>query len=298
MILEHYFDTYEDRKIPPPFGPLDENGIPLFDPKHINLPSKLVYHPTVIIQYALAKYNIWLENNDDSSFKDFITNSKWLINNLKEEERGRFLVWYIPFDIRTPYVKAPWISALTQGEGLAVLLRYHQHFPSESTEQIIRNVVEVFKYTVKEGGVLSKYKDGYFLQEVTEIKILNGCMTALICLLEFLKHFEDDQVKNIVDQTIKYLEKNLIKFDTGWWSYYSLDIRYNLADFYYHPVHVTQLKYLAKLLENKSFVSYSKKWEAYSLSKVNRIKVRIYRLLFLNLSRIFTLFKLNKLKYK
>ena len=67
-----YFIDYETTKVPHTFGPFDDRGIPLFDLRRVRLDGQPVYHPIIIIQYALAHYNMYEQgvSGADCIFKE------------------------------------------------------------------------------------------------------------------------------------------------------------------------------------------------------------------------------------
>ena len=66
MALAEYMVDYSTRKIPARFGSLDDKGIPLFEPQRSRRRGPPIYHPTVIIQYALAHHELALKRNLES----------------------------------------------------------------------------------------------------------------------------------------------------------------------------------------------------------------------------------------
>lgn len=294
-----YFNNYEDRKIPHKMGPFDKEGVPMFKPTMFDRSAPICYHPTVVIQYGFARYNLWLESNDPSDFKEFKICANWLKDNVEKDDKGRFLCWSIPFGVRTPRIKPPWISCITQGQGLSLLLRLNKIEPNPELENVIHGITKSFLILYKDGGILSKMTNGrYFLQETGDICILNGCIAAIVGLLEYLEIFDNPAIKRIAEGNINYLEEEMEQFDMGWWSKYSTGLRFNIADKHYHKTHIDQLNYLGTILQNETFLQYAKKWERYWNKPANHRKLWWYRLFFLNLLRSLTILRLDIFKFK
>lgn len=297
-MLPQYFNQYELVKIPAIHGPLDASGIPMFDPRLSGINESICYHPTVIIQYGLAKYNRWVQTSLDSDYDDFSLCCEWLIKNVASSPNAKFSAWYIPFDHIKLKIKAPWISALTQAQGLSLLLRYYEQNTDKKLKAILQKIAHAFLFSLEEGGVTSKIGEFFFLQEAGSIRILNGCLSALIGLYEYLELFEDKEITEVFDGTVSYLEKHLDDYDLEFWSLYSTGVRYNITDKHYHSTHVRQLNYLGNILKNEIFLKCATKWDSYQVDKIALIKYKMYRATFFNIQRFLTLFKLDRLKFK
>ena len=125
-----------------------------------------VYHPVVIIQYALAHFDLSLSGNLDSE-NVFMRCARWLEDNAVEERNQRFLVWPYTYPLRTPPVPAPWISGMAQGQALSVLARSFKKTGSKATAEAATKVSRSFLYTVAEGGVITRFADGTcFIEEI------------------------------------------------------------------------------------------------------------------------------------
>lgn len=299
-MIEKYFNDYENRKIPPPHGPLDYQGIPMFDTDKVGINQGICYHPTVVIQYGLAKFNIWCIHQQDTDYHDFVKCCEWLIDNISELNKNGALGWKIMFPVSRLLIDGAWISGLTQAQGLSLLLRYYQYKNTEeATSNLIKKIAQSFTIPVKQGGVLSDMGDDeFFLQEAKTYRILNGCLSALVGLYEYLSLFDDVKIEAIFNGTIKYLEKHLHHYDLGFWSLYSTGIAFNIADNHYHNTHIVQLKYLGNALNSTSFLKSAEKWEQYQNQKSNQLKCKLYRLIFWNMTRVFSVLKWHRLKFK
>src|SRR5947209_4164651 len=59
-----------------PKGPLDEKGVPLYTMTGSGLPGG--YYPTLIAQYALARWNAYLSTRDEQHRESFLIQAEWL----------------------------------------------------------------------------------------------------------------------------------------------------------------------------------------------------------------------------
>jgi len=272
-------------KIPSPYGPLDSEGIPLFDLKILRQPTKLVYHPIVIIQYGLGNYSLGLGGC-----------AHWVEKNLKQEPEGRFSGLYYSFPLTSLRINPPWISGMTQGQALSLLTRAYKLKPTNVTSNAARMIAHSFLYSVEEGGFLQPTLLGnFFIEEVVSIPpvhILNGALYAIYGLYEYIQCFNDNIVFTQYEKCLNGILEMLPKFDLGWWSNYSIGVHWNLASQYYHDVHILLLNELGTLFQEDLFLHYAEKWEISGSSHWNQFKCS----LMIFIGRLFNLiFKINLL---
>jgi heparosan-N-sulfate-glucuronate 5-epimerase len=294
-------DDFTRRKREPPHGLLDENGIPLYDLRRSRLTGPPAYSPVMIAQYALAQYNLALDGNSEAE-AIFMRCARWLEDNAVEELHQRFLVWPYSFPLRSLSVPAGYFSGMAQGEGLSVLARSFCKTGSSRTAEVAERVAKSFLYSVEEGGVTFRFSTGNcFIEEVAYppfVHILNGCQAAVMGLLEHLSLFGDPKLQGLLEACVRGIEDLLPRFDTGYWSLYSLGYRWNLAPRHYHHVHVRLFRDLGRLLSNGRFLSCADRWEKYETSIFNRLRHDSTEFVQENARRALTILQLNSLKYR
>lgn len=292
-----YIQDYSLKKLPHQLGSFDDSGIPLYDPSNMGLEKQLCYHPTVIIQYALACFEkIEL---DEEYHHQFLRVAFWLEQHTEEIGKTGMLGWSIPFGIRTPKIEAPWFSALTQSQGVSVLIRLYELEKRKETLDILKAVVKPLVIDIAHGGML--YRDDYgnsFFEEAGKIHILNGCLSCLYGLQEFLSIEKDEQVLKVCKDVQNTIERWLPNFDTGYWSMYSIGIRFNISDLHYHQLHIKQLNELGFILQSPIFLKYSRKWNSYLSNNLSLLKYIIGYFFIANIGRALTLLHLKKFKFK
>ena len=291
-------EDYVGRKIPHELGPVDNSGIPMFDPAKMNLKGDVCYHPVVIIQYGLAHYDLWI-SGQEPALDIFKLCSKWLMEHVAEEPNGRFLCWYFQFPLRTPKIEPPWISGFAQGQGVSLLARYYTLTKDARAKQVCAGLLKSFYYSHQHGGVSSFGKPGVvFIQEVGEIFVLNGYLAALNGIREYLQVFDDPRAKELHDNVFQTTQKILPHFDMGWWSRYSLGVRFNIADMHYHRVHANHLIYLGNHYKSDGLLVFGNRWLKQLDNPFTKRLAKIVRFIHVNTSRICTLLNFNRLKYR
>jgi heparosan-N-sulfate-glucuronate 5-epimerase len=300
-VSSRYFVDFTGTHSVDRFGPVDGVGIPLWDPKRFRLKGGPLYHPVVIAQIGLANFDRALDGDQEAD-DVFLRTARWIEDHGTEDPDGRFLTWPCAFPLRTPPVPAPWISGMGQGQVLSLLTRLYQRTRSPRTEEVARRAARSFCYPIEEGGVVSEMRSGaLFIEEVVSepaIQVLNGCLYGLYGLYEYAEVFEDQEVRDTLARCVQGVEEALPLFDMGWWSRYSLGLRWHVAPFYYHNVHIEQLRHLAVLLDRPQFEEWAQRWDAYRQSKTFRRRRTLVGAVEVNVNRALTIAKLNSIKYR
>lgn len=264
-------------------GHYDEQGIPMLD---YHGAVGLQYNPIAIAQYGLGNYNLFSRTGDPERRRKFLVVADWLVANL-EQNAASLWVWNHHFDweYRTP-LKAPWYSALAQGQGISVLVRAHQETDNLAYLEAAQRSFETFLKTTDEGGVSFVDGEGYtwFEEAIVDppTHILNGFIWASWGVYDYFLHTRDEQAQRLFDEAVRTLRDNLPQFDAGFWSLYeqSGTRMKMLASPFYHNLHIVQLRVMHRLTGEAVFAQYADRWEACRRSFVKRNLALGYKALF------------------
>jgi heparosan-N-sulfate-glucuronate 5-epimerase len=264
-------------------GQYDTNGIPL-----INYRGKLglQYNPIAISQYGLGNYNVFCRTGDPERRRKFLRVADWLVTHLEKNGSGMW-VWNHHFDweYRTR-LKAPWFSALAQGQGISVLVRAHRILGGTVYLDAAQRAFEPLLKTVDNGGVAYRDDSGYtWLEEYIvspPTHILNGFIWASWGVYDYFLATEDPVAQRLFGQAVETLAANLQRFDAGFWSLYEQSGTWlkMLASPFYHHLHVIQLKILYQLTGEEIFRNYAEKWEGYRRNRLNQKLALLYKGIF------------------
>jgi hypothetical protein len=264
-------------------GQYDSNGIPL-----LNYHGKLglQYNPIAVAQYGLGNYNLFCRTGDPERRKKFLTAADWLVTNL-EKNGSEMWVWNHHFDweYRTP-LKAPWYSALAQGQGISVLVRAYRDAGNDAYLDAARRAFEPFLRTVDKGGVAYLDDNGHtWLEEYIVFPpthILNGFIWASWGVYDYFLATDDPVAHRLFNQAVETLAANLQRYDAGFWSLYEQSgTRLKmLASPFYHHLHIIQLKILYQLTGEEIFRRYAEKWESYRRNRLNQKLALLYKGIF------------------
>ncbi len=117
--------------------------------------------------------------------------------------------------------------------------------------------------------------------------VLNGLITALFGIYD-LSTTGDERARELFDAATTALERNLHRYDLGYWSAYDLSgpIR-RVAGNEYHEYHIMLLWALYEMTGNESFKRTADRWEGYRKSG----RLHFFR----TLSRVHTRIKSRKM---
>ena len=206
-------------------GPFDEQGIPLRHYKEFGIQ----YQPVGIAQYALGNWELYLSTKQAQYREKFLRMADWFCKNLVI--KGNFGVWEYHFDYPRYHLKAPWPSAMAQGEAISVLTRAYQLTQEKRYLECAALALASFEVPIKEGGIRYRDKDGFIWYEeysslVESPHVLNGFIFALFGLYDFYKLTGSKEAGALFNDGIRTLQANLDRWDLGVWS------RYDLTDLY------------------------------------------------------------------
>lgn len=222
-------------------GPVDRQGFPLNKVK-----GNHVYFATTLFQKALGHWDIWLGSRlkDQYSQYQFLNLARWAVEN--QDEQGGWPIWpLLGLWYPSPY------SAMTQGEGVSVLVRAYWLTNDDAYLGAARRAIGPMQKEVRDGGVCRVVSQGIILEEApseTSRGILNGWVFALFGLYDFLLVKEDKEVRNLLEKTLNALVAHLPFYNAGYWSYY--DLSGHLASPFYHRLHIAHLQALALAFPN------------------------------------------------
>jgi hypothetical protein len=208
------------------------------------------------------------------------------VANLEPNRHGVW-VWYHRFD--WPYreiLRAPWYSALAQGQGISVLLRAFQETGDERYLESGRRAFQAFGLDVSCGGVTYRDEAGQIWFEEYLVDppshILNGFLWASWGVYDYALLTGNDEAMQLFDSAVQTLAANLSRYDTGYWSLYELSPTRlpMLASPFYHRLHIVQLQVMANLTGQGVFRDFARRWEGYEQDPRKRYRALAGKVLF------------------
>ena len=244
----------------------DENGVLTVD--YHGVQGK-VYNPLTVASGALKYYSDYVKEIDkEQSINKFISSADWLVNNVKD--KGVYSLWEYDYPwMFYGWVSPPYSSALAQAKGLQVLTLAYELTGNEKYLDVAKKTIRSFLVDYEEGGFVTHESVGnnsLFLHILAKpgfpkTYVLNGHTNSLLSIWSYYEKTQDPIAKTIFDKGINYLKGNLVKYDTGNWSYY--DLMENWAMTNYHKGQIQQFKMLYQITREPILRDYADRFEKY-----------------------------------
>jgi len=276
--LAEYYMQFEQKADYP--GPFDDHGIPL-----LNYRGRIgrQYNPIAIAQWGLGNYNRFRRHGNVVARKKFVAASDWLCAHLEQNPQGVW-VWnhHFDWDYRTP-LRAPWYSALAQGQGVSLLLRSHQATQNPNYLEAAKRAFTSFLRPMEEGGVTFTDAEGnlwfeeYIVSPPTHI--LNGFIWAVWGVYDYFQATKDAAAGKLFEAAVRTLEVNLHRYDLGFWSRYELSGTFlpMVASAFYHRLHIVQLRVLHRLTGRAQFARVADQWDVCARRSANYARALCYK---------------------
>jgi hypothetical protein len=261
-------------------GAYDSDGIPQLDYR-----GKIgrQYNPIAIAQYGLGNYNLFVRTGAADRRDKFLKVADWLVSHLEKNTQG-LAVWnhYFDWEYRDT-LRAPWYSALAQGQGISVLVRAHKEFSDARYLDAASQAMASFFEPVTEGGVTFTDERGdiwfeeYLVSPPTHI--LNGFIWAAWGIYDYFLATRDPSAHELFARAVNTLIHNLDRYDLGFWSLYEQSgTRLPMvASPFYHQLHVVQLRVMHRLTGEDKFMCVADRWESYGRSRSKRTRALCYK---------------------
>lgn len=245
-------------------GPLDGSGVPLIAVGG----GEHVYSPMVIAQYALALHGECLRLGHGLHEKKFANQIEAMVNLVEREGEWRGFFRHRWDNVKYRQVRAPWVSALSQGSAISALLRGYQLWRDERLLEEASAMFRAMARPIRAGGVRTIDRCGHLWFEEYPMDppshVLNGFIFSLWGVLDFARTTGDRQAWQWWREGIDTLKAHLREFDCGFWSLY--DLRYReLASLHYHTnIHTPQLEATYGITGEAIFRDYAARWRRFS----------------------------------
>lgn len=237
-------------------------------------------HVTVA-QYGLGAYERWLDGEGEQWLAAALRSGRHLCDC--QEPSGAWL-HHRPFAHTFP-VKAPWCSAIAQGEAASLLVRLHQQTGEERFAQAALLALAPLRRPLAAGGVGDRLGGTVWFEEYPcqpASHVLNGFIFALWGLRDVAVALGDGDARALFAAGVESLVANLRRYDTGYWSLYSLfphPVR-NVASSFYHDLHINQLEATNRLAPHPQLAAARARWAAYATSARSRRRALAHKAAF------------------
>jgi hypothetical protein len=221
-----------------------ENGIPFLehtDGSHVKM-------PTMVFQYGLGSYDLWLLRNNEEYLAKARMCADWALEHQFDNGSWSNFFYIYPTN---PF------SAMSQGEGVSLLLRVYKETGDDRYFIAAQKAIDYMLTDVDNGGV-AKRDSGLVLLEYTHLPlVLNGWIFATFGLYDY--SLATGEKKAELENTIYTIKTKLPQFDCGFWSLY--DVAGKITSPFYHNLHIAQMDALYKITGDIAFADMKDKWQ-------------------------------------
>ena len=244
----------------------DETGVPQLLTR---VGAGWQYHPVAIAQQALRYYNEFAADESSRALERVVAAANWFVAS-QDRRDGK---WHYRYDYPLgddAWMRAPWSSALAQGQAISVLTRIYDHTGSRVYLDAATHALVQLTRSVDEGGLTAAFFGHPFYEEYpTEPPsfVLNGLMFTLIGLYDLATADPDGDAPRLYSEGIETLAYALPFYDAArLGSFYNLTHvttpprRAALAGARYHAIHVALLRALASVAPDRMLVFYRDRW--------------------------------------
>jgi len=243
----------------PPSVILSDDGLP-----RVLYGTTYRLNPTTVTQLGLRDYSV-----------GYMAGARRQANYLVRAGRRHGGAWPLAFDYTLPAahveLKGPWVSAMTQGEGMSLLTRMHRRTGQRKYLTAALDALTAFR-PVASGGVVDKppilHGRPFYEEYPTEpsILVLNGFMFTLLGLYDLAPY--SHRAELLFDRGYRTLLYALPLYDRDGMSLYDLSNRtnrvpgHNCASKGYALIHVNLLQAMNSIRPNSKLRFYRERWKA------------------------------------
>ena len=251
-------------------GPLDR-GVQISDVGR----GEPVYNVITISQYALALCDAQAKRGGQVLGK--LTNQlEAILAHVEDKGDRRGFSLHRWDNAKYKSLRAPWVSALSQGNGISALLRGYQLLGDPRLLHTATTMFDALERSLDDGGVRDTDACGHiwFEEYPTQppLRVLNGFIFALWGVLDFARATGDKKAWRWWNEGIETLRAHLADFDCGYWSFYDLHYRELVSWHYQVNIHAPQVQAMHRLTGERLFYRYGLRWRRYGFSLWSRAR--------------------------
>jgi len=250
----------------------DEDSVPMFD---YGDAIGVKYNPAYISWWTLMNLRHYLATKENKYLDDFKKHIRWLMINQKEGKRES-AIWTYDFDWHEgrTFLKAPWISAMSQGLAISCLIRAYRLNPDERLLETSYRGSKVFELEIENGGVRATENGIIFYEEYPAfpvVRIFDGFVFGLLGLYDLYEETKDSHIKGLFDDGVEGVRSYLRN-----WNYRNIWSLYGnhgyLSPPEYHKLNTVLLGALFRITHDPTLGEVWKAWDNEKKDYFGKIK--------------------------
>lgn len=232
------------------------------------------HNPLRVIQAALAVHDLLREDPTPDREAFFRRQLKWLVGEGAVVLADDTMVWP-HYDRFARYgLEGPWISALTQGQAISLLVRAADYTGEErylvAAERAIRAFGRADLRLVWRGS-----EGEVFLEEFPcdpPSHALNGCLLAWLGIWDYVRATGDPEWERFARESLQGIQRVVPEFEVGNWTVYDLHQQRPTSPAY-HELHASLAEALFAITGDPFWEDRARRWGRASASPLQRFLV-------------------------
>lgn len=215
-----------------------------------------VYNPVTIAQYALGEYERHL-HGEEPTLAAFFAQARWLRDAMTRDGR---LEYHYSYGARG--LQAPWVSAMSQGEAISVLVRAWRATGDETWLDAARLAYVPLTVPVAEGGTMIADGDDLWLEEYPHdppSHVFNGHAFAAFGIRDLWLATGEEEYRDAWERSTRTLGAHLADYEHDGWLRYDV-YPGTIARSYYYELQLDQTRALAALTDDPAFDQAAERW--------------------------------------
>jgi hypothetical protein len=183
--------------------------------------GRLRHDPLRVIQESLALHDMLLERPDPGTASVLRRQLEWLTGDGLAMLDGRYPVWPHWYGFERYGLSGPWVSALTQGQAVSLLVRGAIYFNEPRYGQLAAAAAAALRRD--ELPFAGRDETGRFLEEFPsepQSHALNGCLLAWLGLWDLARYEDDAAQREDCLRRLQEISRRVPLFESGGWTRY------------------------------------------------------------------------------
>lgn len=238
----------------------NENGFPMYNySSRKGIFIGYQYNPIVFCWLADKLYS-GKNTNEDNKSKIF----EYAEKVVRKHVVGNRGVVLMNFPCPLYNIKGSWTSGLVTGRIMELLVRAYKLSGNKLFLDSAGKFLHIFYEDIEDMGcriIINNdewWYEEYASSEIDPPFVLNGMISAVLCINEYFEISRDHRASILVEKGINALTARLSDYDKNSYSYY--DCTGKIASPFYHEYHVELLSRLMRKLPREIFEKYRNKW--------------------------------------
>jgi heparosan-N-sulfate-glucuronate 5-epimerase len=255
---------------------------PEWPPRWLNLDDPLW---VAVAQWGLGAYERFLVDGEEEWREAALSAGRFLLESQEREgERDGAWLHRTPFPHTFP-LRAPWISAMAQGEAASLLVRLYRETRDEALAEAALRALGPLSVPSSAGGACALLDGSPFPEEYPTDPpsfVLNGAIFALWGLRDVSTSLDDSDAARAFEEGVDTLAAAIDRWDLGYWSRYDLfpHAAINIASPAYHELHITQLRAMDRVAPRSELAAAADRWAGYRADPAARSRALARKVVF------------------